>query len=458
MSRLLGLLAALLVACGAHAADPWQATTQKLEAYFDSLEAQHFANGVIAIAENGEVHYRRAVGQAWMGATPSATETTTLYKVGDVSNLFSAILAMQLVEGASITLDSPVAEFFPDLPNALQVTYRDLLQNRSGLASFMDAPDYDDWRRVPHTRDEILERITRAGARFAPRERVELSRSNYLLMGYVLEKVREKPYGDVLTRQIAAKLGLARTEFGLTAKPANRMAMSYRFTPDGWRPVEQTDATLLGGTGGVVTNAEDLVRVIGALFGGRLVSATSLATMRGQDGAPGIGLSAYEAAGRTGFGAGGALEGYRACVYWFPERSIAIAYTGNAQLLPVSEIVEEALTAVFERRYQPRAYAPVKLTTDQLAAYAGAWNLDAADRANSSLQQVGVPDLPRALVLTAGATGLTTTLQGREVALVAFGDDEFYAPTTGTFLRIHARMNKLVLRQGDYSYDFKRAG
>jgi CubicO group peptidase (beta-lactamase class C family) len=457
MGRFRYLLAALLIAAGAHAADPWRATTGRLDAYFNALDANGFAHGVIAISEKGTVRYRRALGSAWMGELPSANETSTLFKLGSVSKLFTAILAMQLVEGASITLDGPVAEFYPDLPNALQITYRDLLQHRSGLADFKDDPDFEQWRRVPHPRDEILARITRPGARFAPGQRVQFSESNYLLMGYVLEKVREKPYADLLAGKIAAKLGLARTEYGLTAKPANRVAMSYEFTPDGWRPVAQTDPELLGGAGGVVGNAEDLLRVIDALFGGQLVSRESLDTMRGRNGGPGIGLWPYESAGQQGFGHGGAIEGYRACVYYFPGRGIAIAYTGNAQLLPMAEIIDEALATVFDRRHQPRSYTPIRLKENQLAAYAGTWTSDPAGPANALQRRYSLPASPRALVLVADADGLRTTLFGRDARLVAFGDDEFYAPATGAFLRIHPRTNSLVLRRGDLAYDFRRA-
>jgi len=457
MGRFRYVLAALLVTVGAHAADPWRATGDELDAYFDALDARGFAHGVIAISEKGTVRYRRALGSAWMGELPSANETGTLFKLGSVSKLFTAILAMQLVESASITLDSPVAEFYPDLPNALQITYRDLLQHRSGLADFKDVPDFEQWRRVPHPRDEILARIARPGARFAPGERVQFNESNYLLMGYVLEKVREQPYADLLARQISSKLGLARTEYGLTAKPANRVAMSYQLTPDGWQPVAQTDPGLLGGAGGVVGNAGDLVRVIEALFAVQLVSQESRDTMRGRNDGPGIGLWPYESAGQRGLGLGGAIEGYRACVYYFPERGIAISYTGNAQLLPMAEIIDEALATVFDRRHRPRSYAPIRLTEAQLAPYAGTWKPNPAGAANALQRGYDVPGSPRALVLVAGREGLGTSLFGREVRLVAFGDDEFYAPETGAFLRIHPRANTLVLRRGDFAYDFRRA-
>jgi D-alanyl-D-alanine carboxypeptidase len=456
MSRFVVFLAVLLAASGAHAADGWRATTEKLDAYFNALDTNHFANGVIIVSERGEVRYRRALGLAWRGDAPSANETSTLFKIGAVTKLLTATLSMQLVEGASITLDGPVAEFFPDLPNALQLTYRDLLRHRSGLADFTRRPDYETWRLAPHPRDEILARLATAGAHFAPRERVEYNNSNYLLMGYVLEKVREKPYDDILAQRISSKLGLARTVYGLTAKPANRMALSYKFTPNGWVADAQTDPELFGGAGGVISNAEDLVRIIEALFGGRLVSAQSLATMRSQEGGSGIGLWPYDVAGERGLGHGGAIESYRSCVFYFPDRGIAISYTGNGQLLAMAEIVDETLATVFDRGHRPRVYAPVKLATTQMAAYAGTWKSAPGAPADSPFREFRAADNPLSMKLAASPDGLVGTIGGHDFPLTAFGDDEFFLPLTGTFVRIHPRTNELIVRDADYAYYLRR--
>ena len=117
--------------------------------------------------------YRRAVGFARIAnGQQEPTDDATRYRIGPASQLFTAALAMQLVEGASITLDSKLAEFYPDLPNALDITYRDLLQHRSGLADYTGVADFERWRTTPKTHAEILQIIAAAGAKFPPRERV----------------------------------------------------------------------------------------------------------------------------------------------------------------------------------------------------------------------------------------------------------------------------------------------
>src|SRR5688500_7739627 len=101
------LLAILLLASDASAADLVPAATKKLDAYFDSLARENLANGSIAISEKSVIGYQRSVGLA--SITPGGIEpadTNTRYRIGSVTKIFTAALTMQLVEGASITLDS----------------------------------------------------------------------------------------------------------------------------------------------------------------------------------------------------------------------------------------------------------------------------------------------------------------------------------------------------------------
>ncbi len=109
------------------AAGAW-APAKKLDAYLDALEKSQLVSGTLAITEKGELRYQRSIGFATIeNGKPQPADAGTRYRAGPVSMLFTAVLVMQRAETASITLDTPLAEFFPDLPNALVITYRDLL-------------------------------------------------------------------------------------------------------------------------------------------------------------------------------------------------------------------------------------------------------------------------------------------------------------------------------------------
>ncbi|HET9863935.1 MAG TPA: serine hydrolase domain-containing protein [Steroidobacteraceae bacterium] len=339
---------ACLAAAHVHAEETWP-PARKLDAWFDELAPQNRINGSLAISEKGGVRYRRSIGFARLenGVAESADEGTR-YRIGPVSRLFTAILTFQLAETASITLDTPLAEFYADVPNALRITYRDLLLERSGLADYFDDPAFATWRAQSRTHAQMLDAITAAGTKFEPRERVAYSHSNSLLLGYVLEKVRERSYDELLLRGIG-KLGLARTYFA-GSQSSSLESLAYAPSPAGWTSIPPSDPSVLGGAAGVMSNAGDLVQVVDALFAGKLVSARSLETMREGP----VALLPVKMAGIPGVGLEGGVDGFSAAVYYFPDRRLSIAFTSNGSTVPARAILEEVVATVTRRGHAPR--------------------------------------------------------------------------------------------------------
>jgi D-alanyl-D-alanine carboxypeptidase len=322
----------------------------KLDAYFDALEKQGTSGG-IAISARGQVRYQRYIGHSELGPIPTTSDEGTRYRIGPVSQVFTAALIMQLVESASIGLDSRLAEFFPELPNALDITYRDLLQHRSGLTNYTDLPEFERWRAKPPPRAELLAAI---GAPTAPRERTERADTNYLLLGYILEKVYEKRYSDLARWKIFDKFGLSRTYYPEPGRRSQLESVSYARGADGWQPDPPLDLDLYGGAGALVSTPLDLVRFLDLLFDGKVVTPQSLATMRGNEEDPGAGLLEWQGAGRTGYGQSGHIEHHAAWVWHSPETKVSIAFTTNATTIPMETIADEVLAIIYTRGYKPR--------------------------------------------------------------------------------------------------------
>lgn len=456
--RSLYLSTLLLVAIPVGSAHAAWGPAARLDAYFDALAHNDLTSGSIAISENGELKYQRVIGFARIhDGKREAADVVTRYRIGTATELFTATLVMQLVERASIMLDTPVAEFYPDVPNALKVKYRDLLQHRSGIADYTDEPTYDAWRRTPRTHAQMLELITTGRKTFEARERVEESQTNYLLLGYMLEKVYERPYDEILKRQIVDKFGLQRT-YMAGAGSQSLESVSYRPNLDGtWGEVPDSDPSIHGGAAGAVSTAPDLVRFMDLLFGGKLVSPDSLSSMRNQDGGSGLGLWPYDVAGESGFGHRGRVDGYRACVYYFPRRKLSIAVTTNASLLPIDDLVDVVLATVFEKRHSPPAMMPLRLTAAQQANYLGTWHTADGSPRDSPFRNFRTPAHPIDLRVLAGDDAPLVRMNDRAFPMVPYGNDEFMVRELGMFLRFYPGSGELVSRDADWSYYLKRA-
>jgi CubicO group peptidase (beta-lactamase class C family) len=201
----------------------------------------------------------------------------------------------------------------------------------------------------------MLKVIADGGEKFPPGDHIDDNGSNYLLLGYVLEKIYERPYADIVARQISSKLALVRTYYAGSGGSTSLESISYQWTPEGWRPETNTDPSITGGDGALISNATDLVSFMDALCAGQVVSPHNVESMRGEDGDRGIGLQPVEIAGVAGFGARGKIESFSAAVYYFPDRRISLAWTSNASRVPMDEILGDVVSAALgEARKAPR--------------------------------------------------------------------------------------------------------
>jgi CubicO group peptidase (beta-lactamase class C family) len=448
-------LAAVLFAGATSALAAW-APAQRIDAYLDALEKHDLAHGSLAISEKGQLRYQRAIGSAVIEpGRREPADTGTRYRIGSVSKLFTAVLVMQLAEGGSVTLDGKVAEFFPDVPNALDITYRDLLAHRSGLPDYTFAPDFESWRVQPHSQADVLARIARAAPNSPPRQRHEYSSTNYLLLSYMLEKVYDRPFAQIVRTRIADKLGLARTYLGQRMSEGRHEALPYEYKPGGWIPGSQSDPDLHLGAGGMVSSPGDLVRFIDALFAGRLVSDTSLDSLRGAGGTA-LGLPPLEFAGRQAYGHAGRVDEYRAYVYHFPDSGISLAYAANASVLPPDELVDELVAMIFDRGRRPPTFEPVKLPAAKLDEYTGTWKSVPGAPANSPFRRFAPPGHPPQIIIRRVGDTLVHPANGRDHALVPLGNDEFIVDGMRYFLRVYPRSGEVVVRSPFWAYYFRR--
>jgi D-alanyl-D-alanine carboxypeptidase len=294
------------------------------------------------------MRYQRSVGFATIdNGAPQPADGGTRYRVGGVTRLFTAALAFQLAEQATITLDNKLAEFYPEVPNAIGISYRQMLQQRSGLPDYTASPGFASVRASPRTHAEMLEIIAGGGSSFPAGARVEPSDTNYLLLGYALEKVTGRSYDELLRQRITSKLGLVRTYVAGGGGATTLEAVSYTWTPEGWRAAADDDPSVGGGASSLVSNAGDLVAFTDALFAGKVVSPYNAGAMRdAENTGVTIGLRRLELAGTPCFGERGHTAGFDAFVCHVPAQKITIAWTGNAARAPVDAMLDEVARLV----------------------------------------------------------------------------------------------------------------
>ena len=94
-------------------------------------------------------------------------------------------------------------------------------------------------------------------------------------------------------------------------------------------------------------------------------------TMRDGDG---IGMEPFNFAGKTFYGHTGGADNYGAWLAYLPEEKVAVAYTTNAKVYPVKEIVSGVMDIYYNKPFQIPAFESVAVSPEVLDKYVGVYS------------------------------------------------------------------------------------
>lgn len=123
-------------------------------------------------------------------------KSDALFKIASISKLYDAVAVTKLVGDGRLSLDKTIADYLPELvgriENADEITLRLMIQHRSGIPNFTDAPNF--WEAPTETYEEGLALILDKPANFKPGEDYEYCNTNYLLINKIMDD--ELGYGN----------------------------------------------------------------------------------------------------------------------------------------------------------------------------------------------------------------------------------------------------------------------
>lgn len=129
----------------------------------------------LAVSEPDATQWHRT-----LGADPGAR-----FAAASITKAFTAALIFQLIDEGTLTLETPLATWYPELPNAELVTIDHLLSHRSGYYLEGAEPLSGPYRAPEHD----FARLAEEGARFCPGTNWAYSNVGYALLGRIIEQV-----------------------------------------------------------------------------------------------------------------------------------------------------------------------------------------------------------------------------------------------------------------------------
>jgi CubicO group peptidase (beta-lactamase class C family) len=215
-----------------------------------------------------EVVLRKGYGYADQEAqTPNTPET--VYRIGNLARPLTAMAVLMLESDGKLSVEDSICAYLDDCPEAWEpITLHYLLSDSSGIPSFTDATNFEQVSARPVTPADLIALVRDADLRFESGERWEVSHTNYVLLGMVIEQVSGQDYAAFMQERIFAPLNMTSTGY---LSPPPTLAIGYENYDDGTTPAP-FDASAAYAAYGLYSTVDDLYRWNRALFGDELLS------------------------------------------------------------------------------------------------------------------------------------------------------------------------------------------
>lgn len=287
LRRTAAIAAVVLLSASCGSSEPttppsYEAAIKEGQAAAQALVTEGASAMSIALVDANHVIWSQGLGLAdrAKGEPPS---TTTMFGVGSVNKLFTAVAVMKLVDRGVIELDKPLVTYMPAFrmadPGYANITVRMLLNHSAGFPG-------TDYRGLilrspaPRYLGQVLETLETSTLKAPPGFMSVYCNDCFTLAAGLVEATAGKSYPQFVQDEILNPLGMANTRFPLSTFPAGSYAQSYA----NGAPKPQEFVNTLG-SGALYSTAEDLGRFAmmflgaGAVGPTRILSASSVAEM-----------------------------------------------------------------------------------------------------------------------------------------------------------------------------------
>jgi D-alanyl-D-alanine carboxypeptidase len=170
--------------------------------------------GALVLLRTPQGDFTVSYGTTKLGAAIPPT-ADTYFRIASNTKTMTAALIMLLAEEGKLSLDDPVSKYVPDVPNGGNITVAELLQMRSGLYNYTEAPEVWESMDRDLTKDwspaELLAIAFKRPPNFPPGTAYEYNNTNYTLLGLIIEKGYGKPLGQVMQARLFGPLGMRHT-------------------------------------------------------------------------------------------------------------------------------------------------------------------------------------------------------------------------------------------------------
>lgn len=255
----------------------------KLAKYIDNYSKKNEFSGTILITKDDEVLLNKGYGTADYNKRLQ-NKPQTIFQIASLTKQFTAAGILMLQEENLLNVYDTLDKYIPDYPNGNKITINNLLTHTSGIPEYLDYADSIDTENHDpnYTPDELIELFKNQPFNFNAGTSFEYSNSNYILLGYIIEKVSNMSYEDFIKNNIIIPLNLTSTGFLSSETDTKNKSIGYYFInkySNEHAEAPKTEGLMSYAAGEIYSNSQDLQKWEDALFSEKIITKESLNKM-----------------------------------------------------------------------------------------------------------------------------------------------------------------------------------
>lgn len=255
----------------------------KLAKYVDNYSKKNEFSGTILIKKDDEVLLNKGYGTAdYNKHLPNKPQT--IFQIASLTKQFTAAAILMLQEQELLDVNDTLDKYIPDYPNGEYITIYNLLTHTSGIPEYLDYVDSIDAEvhNPNYAPEELIELFKNEPFNFNTGTSFEYSNSNYMLLGYIIEKVSNMSYEDFIQTNIILPLNLNSTGFLSHETAQKNKSTGYYFInkySNEHAEAPKTEGLMSYAAGEIYSTSQDLQKWEDALFSEKVITKESLNQM-----------------------------------------------------------------------------------------------------------------------------------------------------------------------------------
>ena len=340
-------------------AETLQPQIEKVDAMIAADVARNPIGSVTAgIVSGKQLIWTKSYGDADMEKKIPA-DADTVYRIGSITKMFTALMLEQLVDAGKVRLSDPVEKYFSEIkqvkgafPDAPPITLIQLATHTSGLGPEPDDIAIATAGPVAEWEKTLIAALPHLKYDFEPGTRFSYSNIGYAILGAALSRAAGESYVDYVPKHIFAPLGMTHSVLAWNTEMATHLAKGYEVMGPGKVDSATPQRENENGrgykvpNGAIYTTVGDLARFASFEMGqgpDAVLKKASLDRLQRQTIVPadigltsgyGIGFQVDRRDGYVAFGHGGAVAGYTSSLLMNRTKGIGVIVFSNGAANP----------------------------------------------------------------------------------------------------------------------------